>query len=308
MCSDALEPVAQSRARPLHAAGPTGAACAAVALVLLALLPGTVSGHVPEVGPGSRDLGATDRSWAFYDVLEAGDIHNWTFDLREGEPLFLSIGVPTGKPWSPQAQLTGPDGAIALVQEDSVGLEPFSPYAAREVWSLDVPAPATGSYQLSIQGSGGAYVFGFGLNERFSVAQWVGVPLDTLRIHAWQGQPLWPTLLVYVAAAASVLAMAWRQTDILLPRLGAALLMASAIDRLLQLGFAVAAGAQASWGSWTLAVGLALPAAGLAWGAWRARRAWTLLALSGAGLAAWAGFYIGPALLALASLRSWMQR
>lgn len=277
-------------------------------LALAALIAGGAAAHVPDVRPGSRDLGATDRSWAFYDELGPGETHTWTFDLTEGSALFVSIGVPTGGRWTPEANLTGPAGPVALVQEDTVTLEPFAAYASVDVWSLDVPAPATGTYQLVVRGTGGHYVFGFGLEERFSIGQWVGVPWEMLRIYAWQGLPWWPTALLYLAAVAAVVFVNKPAPDVLLPKLGAALFAASGADRILHVLFAAAAGAQASWAAWTLAIGLAAPAAGLAWGAWRSRRAWTAAALAAGGLALWAGLYVGPAVMLAATLQRLLRR
>lgn len=281
-------------------------ACAIVSFVVLL---GGASAHVPDVNPSSRDIGATDRSWAFYDELPAGETHTWTFDLAKGAPLFIVIGVPTGARWTPEANLTAPSGAIALVRETDVSLEPFAAYASVDVWSLNIPAPDTGTYQLLISGVGGRYVFGFGLAEGFTLPQWIGVPWESLRIHAWQGLPWWPTAALYVVAAGFVLKEARAgPTDRLLAKLGAAFFAASAADRIMLLVFAAVAGGQASWGVWALAVGLALPALALAWGAWRARRTWALAALAVAGLALWAGLLVGPALLAAASLRRLWER
>lgn len=278
------------------------------ALALALLVAGGASAHVPDVQPGSRDLGATDRSWAFYDELAPGETHTWTFDAEEGSALFVAIGVPTGGRWTPQANLTGPTGPVALVQEDKVSLEPFAAYASVDVWRLDVPAPATGTYRLVVGGTGGQYVFGFGLEERFSIGQWVGVPWEMLRIYAWQGLPWWPTALLYLAAVAAVVLFNKPPPAALLPRLGAALFAASGADRILHLLFAAAAGAQASWLAWALAIGLAAPAAGLAWGAWRSRRAGTTAALAAGGLALWAGLYVGPAVMLAASIQRLVRR
>lgn len=265
--------------------------------------------HVPEVGSPSHVIAEPLRSWAFYEELPTGQRHNWTFHLARGDPLFLNIGVPTGAAWVPLAELRGPGGVIVLQRVDAVTLEPFSPYASREVWSLHRTAPENGTYSLTIAGAGGRYVLGYGLAERFSATQWVTIPVALVGVRVWQGNTLWITAGLYAAAVAGPLMLRRPLTGpATLGRLAAALFLASGVDRLVQLAVAALQGAQAAPGAWFLGAALALPSLALGATTWRASRPSTLAVAAALGLVAWAGLLVGSVLALAASVAEFTSR
>lgn len=288
------------------------------ALTLVVLLLGSVTlfvavplaeAHVPLVGGGERAIDAS-RSWAFYEDLEPGTQDVWTFHVEMGDPLFLVIGTPARASWTPVVTLEGPSGPIALQRVDAVSLEPFTPYASRESWSLDTPAPAAGEYVLHIGGDGGAYVLGFGLRESFTPQEWLLIPWQALLIHAWQGQPPWLLVLPYaLALSIALLHRAVRNAaPPMLSRVAAALMFASGLERTAQLLFAVSQGARGpAWGFAVAAVLAAIPVA-LAWATWRSRSPLALIAIAFAAAITWAGLIIGPALALLAGIVAAMRK
>lgn len=277
-------------------------------LALALLLVGSALAHVPVVSPTDRIIEESDRSWAFYDEAAPGAEHVWSFALDAGDPLLIQVAVPVDASWTPEATLRGPEGEVPLERVDRVTLEPFAPYASREVWSLKADAPASGTYELVVGGEGGRYALGYGLQESFTLREWITVPIEVARVHAWEGRPLWWPLVPYVLGLSAVVALIvmGAARPPLLARFAAGMFLGSALDRLIQVGIALASGAQASAGTWALALLLLAPALALSWGAWRARRPVTLLVLALGGLVAWAGFLLGPALsLAAAAERAW---
>lgn len=270
--------------------------------LLLAL--GTAGAHVPDVGGGPKVIDEPGRSWAFYEDLAPGDTHVWTFDLAAGDPLFLQVAVPVHATWRPDARLTGPDGPIALVRADDIGLEPFTPYASRAVWGISHTAPTTGRYRLEVSGEGGPYGLGYGLAESFSAGEWTTIPVQTLRIRAWEGATPWLILAPYALGVALPMAMRAARTarPPLLLTIASGLFLGSAVDRLFRMTTAVAFEAQAGAGAWVLAGVLVVPSLLLAVAAWRGRRTITLAVIGAAGLLLWSGLLLGPALVLAAAL------
>ncbi len=271
--------------------------------IFLVIMVGVASAHVPQVGGSDHVIDEPDRSWAFYEELPAGGAHTWTFSLSAGAPLFVSIAVPTRATWTPQVMLEGPVGPVPLLREAAIGFEPFAAYASRGVWSLDTVAPVDGTYRLTVSGEGGRYVLGYGLAERFTLAEWVGIPWEVAKLRAWQGQPGGMVLLPYVVGVVIAAGLALRgPPNPVLPRIAAGLFLGSALDRMLQIGIAAQAQAQAPAASWILAASIALPALALAWASWRAKRTWALIAIGLVGLVTWAGFLVGPVAVLLAAV------
>lgn len=290
----------------MHARGLLRAAPALAAA--LALLAPIAAAHVPSIDPGDRVIDDASRSWAFYDELPPGAAHTWTFTLQRGEPLFISVSVPTGATWTPEATLTGPTGDIPLERVDGIGFEPATPYASREAWSLDETAPAGGEYTLTITGEGGPYALGFGLAERFTPQEWVTIPIAAARIHRWEGQSAWWIALPYALGIAALALPGAPRAPArpLLPRVAAGLFLGTALDRGIQIGRAFAAGGMPpAWG-WAFTLVFLLAALGLAVAAWRARSPLALALIGIVGLVTWAGFLLGPFVAFVAAAeRAW---
>ncbi len=111
-------------------------------LLVMLLLSFNAVGHVPLIGGGNEDISSAlhisnpAKSWAIYAVLENETVHYFSFDVREGERIYLGllkstdpadegflpdlllIGPGIGIQSSPSAQLpegnTSPEGAVLL--------------------------------------------------------------------------------------------------------------------------------------------------------------------------------------------------
>lgn len=278
---------------------------AVIALVALLAIP-LAAAHVPLVGSEHREIDAS-RSWAFYEELEQGETDVWSFDLQAGERIFILVSVPVGTTWAPDVELTGPTGDVALDATTRIGYEPFTPYASREIVRLDAPAPTTGRYSLVITGSGGPYALGFGIAESFSLTEWITIPYQVLLIHLWQGQSGWLLALPYLVGL--VVAFGYsalrNHTARAVPQVAAAgLFLGSGLERALQLGIAGAEGASDVLTAGTLTAILAAVSIALAWGTWRAKNPWALVALGVVSVFLWAGLYVGSLLAISAGIAS----
>jgi len=85
-------------------------------LVML-LLPFTAAGHVPLIGGGNEDISSAlhisnpAKSWAVYAVLENDTVHYFSFDVREGERIYLGLlksTNPADEGFLPDLLLIGP--------------------------------------------------------------------------------------------------------------------------------------------------------------------------------------------------------
>lgn len=277
----------------------------AVAPFLFLLVASPAVAHVPEIDPGDHVIRDPARSYAFYDELPPGGEHVWRFALSEGDALFLHVAVPLDAAWRPQVELQAPDGRdVPLAALDRIGYEFATPYAARDVWTLDTEAPATGEYVLVVSGDGGPYALGYGLRESFTPLEWAGIPIQAIRIHLWEGQSPWILALPH---ALGVAVGAWgarraAQPRGVLARFAAGLFLGSALATSFQMARALWVGATAPAWAWAFtSIAIALPLL-LAWGAWRARGRLALATLGAVGLVAWAGLLVGPALAFVAAL------
>jgi len=81
------------------------------------LLPFTAAGHVPLIGGGNEDISSAlhisnpAKSWAVYAVLENETVHYFSFDVREGERIYLGLlksTDPADEGFLPDLLLIGP--------------------------------------------------------------------------------------------------------------------------------------------------------------------------------------------------------
>lgn len=278
---------------------------AGLLLVGILLASASAAAHVPRFGEEQRVISDTERSYAFFDALPPGGAHTWSFELEEGDLLVASVSVPVGSGWTPDVRLVGPDGEeLALEARDGVMLEVFTPYAGRQVAGLDAQAPATGRYELTVTGEGGAYALGFGRAERFTPLEWALVPYESARIFLWEGRSaawLVAPYVIGVAVAAGIggrLVRSWAGIG------AAGLFLGSALERLMRLALAAAARPDASGAEWAFALTLVLPSVALFAAALRARSRLAHAALAALGVVFWAGFFLGPLLSLVAALQA----
>ncbi|MDI6886506.1 MAG: hypothetical protein QMD22_09270 [archaeon] len=89
-----------------------------------------------------------------------------------------------------------PEGSGALVVEgkrpEQASYEPFTPVSQYNLVDVDMNVTAPGTYYVAVYepSQGGRYGLALGYQEEFGLVEWIRVPLDVIRIHQWEGQPL----------------------------------------------------------------------------------------------------------------------
>jgi len=106
-------------------------------LLVMLLLPFTAAGHVPLIGGGNEDISSAlhisnpAKSWAVYAVLENETVHYFSFDVREGERIYMGLlksTDPADEGFLPDLLLIGPgigvqSGSSAQQPEGNTSLE-----------------------------------------------------------------------------------------------------------------------------------------------------------------------------------------
>ncbi len=200
-----------------------GSRRALVALLAVLLAVGPALAHVPSF---PRDGSSPDsaivvvdptRSWVFYGTLPAGpSARYYRFRMEEGERIYATLQVPRARGFVPGMVLMGPGlrgqepvppyvavpegagtAAVPGSLPDQPEYEPFTPSKLYPLARIDTTAPATGEYVLAVytSGQGGNYALALGFVESYTPGEWVLVPIDVVRIHLHEGQPL---LLIFV--------------------------------------------------------------------------------------------------------------
>lgn len=133
-------------------------------LLVTLLLSFNAVGHVPLIGGGNEDISSAlhisnpAKSWAIYAVLENETVHYFSFDVREGERIYLGllkstdpadegflpdlllIGPGIGIQSSPSAQLpegnTSPEGAAVLLENSAIPKNIVLPESLKDLGAL----------------------------------------------------------------------------------------------------------------------------------------------------------------------------
>ena len=133
-------------------------------LLVMLLLSFNAVGHVPLMGGGNEDISSAlhisnpAKSWAIYAVLENETVHYFSFDVREGERIYLGllkstdpadegflpdlllIGPGIGIQSSPSPQLpegnTSPEGAAVLLENSAIPKNIVLPESLKDLGAL----------------------------------------------------------------------------------------------------------------------------------------------------------------------------
>lgn len=152
------------------------------------------------------------KSWAIYSELREGSVVNYyRFDMDQGQRLRLLLFTPDEDLFTPGLMIMGPgieshgtipafvdvpEGSGALVVEgkrpEQASYEPFTPVSQYNLVDVDMNVTAPGTYYVAVYepSQGGRYGLALGYQEEFGLVEWIRVPLDVIRIHQWEGQPL----------------------------------------------------------------------------------------------------------------------
>jgi len=166
------------------------------------------------------------KSRIIYGQLSGEDIQYYSFDVKEGERITLELIVPAGKEgriytpdviiigaefFTPDLTLMGPglsdEGKVPEIAEvpegygaktfpgkrtESARYEGFTPGAFYSLVRVDFQAPESGTYYVavsSVEGEGN-YGLVIGYREKFSLIEWLSIPLNQIRTYRWEGQSL----------------------------------------------------------------------------------------------------------------------
>ncbi|MDD4163181.1 MAG: hypothetical protein PHW87_11955 [Methanothrix sp.] len=152
------------------------------AVLLVMLLPALpASAHIPLMAGGNENISSamhiTDpaKSWAVYGSLERNDVHYYSFDLDEGERIYLSLFKSSDakeKNFLPALALIGPglktaemparqlslppqaSGLKILAAEGKRAInatyEPFGPSSFIEIAEINISAPESARYYAAV--------------------------------------------------------------------------------------------------------------------------------------------------------------
>lgn len=211
------------------------------------------SAHVPLLAGGNENISLamhiTDpgKSWAVYGSLEKDVVHYYSFDLVEGEQIYLSLfkssdakeknflpallllgpGLKNGE--KPARQLTLPPQASELKiltaeakSAASAVYEPFGPSSFKEIAEINITAPESARYYAAVynsidgmkntNGTLGHYGLAVGYREEFSLSERITTPLRLISVYLWEGQSLGLILIPYLVAEILALLFFWRSS------------------------------------------------------------------------------------------------
>lgn len=214
----------------------------------------SVLGHAP-LTPGRNESLAEAtpipdpaKSWAVYDKLHEGrEAHYYRFSITQGERIYVSLFISPAsmdRRFAPALALMGsgistetavPDyvetpkaSGVLVVQAKppaQATYEAFSPSTFFQLASLDISAPASGTYYLAVYEpyQGGYYGLAVGYVESFTLTEWMLTPVNLLSIYQWQEQSLtfiFGPMAVVIAIGLSLLAWQRRKKNIPVGLLG----------------------------------------------------------------------------------------
>jgi len=225
-----------------------------VVLLVMLSLAFPASAHVPLMAGGNENISSamhiTDpgKSWAVYGSLEKDVVHYYSFDLEEGERIYLSLFKSSDakeKDFLPDLVLLGPglkDGEkpdqLALPREASdlktliaegksaasAVYEPFGPSSFIELAEINISAPESARYFAAVYSNVnstsnstngtnstlGHYGLAVGYREEFSFSERITTPLRLISVYLWEGQSLGFILIPYLVAEVVALLFFWR--------------------------------------------------------------------------------------------------
>lgn len=299
-----------------------------ILVIILVSSASLVSAHTPlDTGDGNNSpetaliIDDPTKSWTLYEELDEVDYYK--VHLHEGEELRVSLYVSIWgeEHFTPSLVIMGPDimGTYEPPFEHPEDLgrmwipgnkpmhpeyEPFTPASYYYIASYRHEASMDGDYYIAVYGAehGGRYGMALGYRETFTLVEWLKIPIDLVRIHLWEEQPLILLFLPPTLAAVIGLYMVFirerhrENVAFVLGKLAGVLYLASGVMTLTQMVvYLVAAGISGSALLTIVFVGaqlglgyLMLRARDMRWVAW--------IGYGVGGFVFWAGWIIGPIL------------
>jgi hypothetical protein len=310
----------------------------ALLVVVLLLFVTPVLAHVPVFATDNASpetaYPITDpaKSWSIYDRLDDRGVAYYELDLEAGDRLRVSVFTPVRGEFTPSLVLASPsmqssgalpdrvrlpDGygheVVAGTRPAAAEYEPFAPSSFYDTVQVDRLVDDGGRYLLAVYTDEGTGPVGLavGREERFTPTEYVGVPLDLVRVHLWAGQHPVVVFGPLVAVLGVGLYVGRRRLPDTGPTSVAAALgvagllyVGTAAGTAVQMAIALSRSGPTA-GALVTAVFVVVP---LLLGGWLLRRASTeafdlstglrlaLVAVGVLGFATWAGLLVGPTL------------
>jgi hypothetical protein len=199
---------------------PINALLLVMALIITILVITPSEAHVPVFPDGNENIssaypvGDPSKSWAIYSALEPGIAQYYSFEIKKGERILISLLTSTrpedftffprfalmGLGLEPKGLLPGfvesPEGYSIMTLEGNRSnqptYEPFGPSSYLEVAELELPAPESGRCYIAIYDTarGGNYCLVVGYRETFTLEERILTPINLISIYRWEGQSL----------------------------------------------------------------------------------------------------------------------
>jgi hypothetical protein len=226
-----------------------------VVLLVMLLLAFPIYAHVPlmtggnEVISSAMQLSDPGKSWAVYGTLPKNAVHYYSFDMEEGDRIYLSLFKSSDakeRNFLPSLALLGPGlktsglppWQLALPQEASdlkiliakslsaanATYEPFGPSSFIEIAEINISAPESARYYAAVYSNAnnisnstngpnrtlGHYGLAVGYREEFSFSERITTPLRLISVYLWEGQSLGMIFIPYMVAEILALLFFWR--------------------------------------------------------------------------------------------------
>ncbi|MHA2602466.1 MAG: hypothetical protein AM324_010085 [Candidatus Thorarchaeota archaeon SMTZ1-83] len=284
----------------------------------------------------------------YSDLHEGEEPHYFRFQMEQGERIHLTLMIPISQDPSefrPVMALMGPGlldegvapsyletpdfGGVIIVESGTPHpeYEGFTPTSFYAMANVDTIAAQTGTYFLAVYepSSGGRFALALGYVESFSLDEWILVPFSVMIIHQWNGQNLLFIISPFVATVIVGLAyLLIKRKDLRgksslpswLAITGGLTFVASGVATLFQMIVAIStvpANVQvvvtAAFAMIPLLLGVATLRIALRTD-WELESSAPMKLLLVAALApfAWAGLLVGPTLVIISSLASFLSR
>jgi hypothetical protein len=278
-----------------------------------------------------------------YATLQPGQVHYYRFDVADGQSIYVQLyknTAPSNLDFMPSFVLMGPGltsngsvppsvtvpaGASSIVmqgqQPDAATYEGFGPGSFYDLGSVDIKAPASGTYYVAVydDASGGAYGLAIGERETYTPTEYILIPYNVFQVHLWEGQNalvvLAPMMLVVLVGLGILLVTSDRHASLRSPftlfgTLAGLIFIGTGAYNLAQMLLAISRSSLESEAFITLIFVLVAVVLGiLALRVALRRREVTgvgprvaIFVLGVIALIAWTGLYVGPALALLASI------
>jgi len=315
-----------------------------------------VFAHVPTFEEGGKSpetatlIENPAKSRVIYGQLSGGDLKYYSFEVEDGERIVLGLIVPAGeesRTFTPALILMGPGladkgevpetlelpegyGAKVFSGEmpESATYEGFTPAAFYSLARADLRAPESGTYYLTVSSieGGGNYGVILGYQEKFSLLEWLSIPLTQIKTYRWEGQSLpfiFFPLGVTLAAGILVISLRKEAASGFNPARWSGLFaglffLGTGLSSIFQMLFSLSRSSYSP--EVIITVFLALAGIGLGltalilslkdegYGIKSTRKQFYFFGLGLAGLLLWAGWFIGPVLAFEAAVLPWRRK